>query len=218
MRRNSQGRNNRIHRSIHAAIGVLLMSAALHTSGAFAAGDAEQGKARSATCAACHGADGNSINPEWPSLAGQHQQYLVNSLQGFKSGERKNVLMSGQAAALDDQAIEDLAAYYATQTSSKRTADPALVDQGERLYRGGDIEKGISACIACHGPSGRGNPGAGYPVLASQHGTYTVNQLRAYRAGERQTDSQENQVMRNIAAKMTDKDIEAVASYIQGIQ
>ena len=218
MRRNFQSRNNRIHRSINAAIGLLLVGVALQSSGAFAAGDVEQGKARSATCAACHGADGNSINPEWPSLAGQHPRYLINSLHGFKTGERQNVLMSGQAAALDDQAIEDLAAYYATQAPSKRTADPALVKQGERLYRGGDINKGISACMACHGPSGRGNPGAGYPVLASQHATYTANQLQAYKDDKRQTDSQENQVMRNIAAKMSNKEIEAVASYIQGLQ
>lgn len=196
----------------------LLLALVIPVGNGFAAGDAEQGQAKSATCAACHGADGNSINPEWPSLAGQHPKYLSDTLHDFKSGQRSNVLMSGQAAALDDQAIEDLAAFYTIQKPSKRTADPALVEQGERLYRGGDLEKNISACIACHGPGGRGNPGIGYPVLAGQHATYTANQLMAYRAGNRQSDADQNQVMRNIAAQMSDEDIKAVASYIQGLQ
>jgi len=211
-----QNRNNHFDHGL--PMGLLLVTAVLFASDAFAAGNAEQGQAKSATCAACHGADGNSINPEWPSLAGQHPEYLSNALHDFKSGQRSNVLMSGQATALDDQAIEDLAAYFATQKPSRRTADPALVEQGERLYRGGNLDKGISACMACHGPTGRGNPGAGYPVLAGQHATYTSNQLTAYRAGERQTDAEQNQVMRNIAALMSDKEINAVASYIQGLQ
>ncbi len=200
------------------SLALLLITVVLPAGSVFAAGDAEQGKIKSSTCAACHGADGNSINPEWPSLAGQHPKYLISTLGKFKSGERKNVLMSAQAVALDDQTIEDLAAYFASQQPSKRTADPALVEQGERLYRGGDLDRGISACMACHGPTGRGNPGAGYPVLAGQHAAYSANQLRAYRAGERQTDAQQFQVMRNIAALLSDKDILAVTSYIQGLQ
>jgi len=199
-------------------LGLLLAATVLPVSESFATGSVEQGQAQSATCAACHGADGNSINPEWPSLAGQHPSYLSNALQDFKNGQRSNVLMSGQASALDDQTIEDLAAFFATQKPSKRTADPALVEQGERLYRGGNLDKGVSACMACHGPGGGGNPGAGYPVLAGQHATYTANQLMAYRAGERQTDAEQGQVMRNIAALMSDKEIQAVASYIQGLQ
>lgn len=218
MRRTIENRNKHFDRGLLTASGLLLIATAFFTAEVLAAGDAEQGKTKSATCTACHGADGNSMNPEWPSLAGQHPKYITHTLQAFKSGQRSNVLMSGQAAALDDQAIEDLAAYYATQIPSKRTADPALVSQGERLYLGGDLERGISACTACHGPTGRGNPGAGYPALAGQHATYTANQLIAYRAGERQSDADQNQVMRNIAALMSDKDIRAVASYVQGLQ
>ena len=180
------------------------------------AGSAEAGKAKSVTCAACHGADGNSSNPEWPSLAGQHEKYIVDSLKTFKSGARQNVLMNSQAMILDEQAMEDLAAYYAQQTITKRTADPELVDQGERLYRSGNKEKGVSACIACHGPAGRGNPLSAYPALAGQHAKYTATQLLAYRSNARETDA--NQMMRSIAEQLTEDEIEAVASYIQGLQ
>jgi len=190
----------------------------LATGHALAGGDAERGKQKSITCAACHGADGNSINPEWPSLAGQHESYLVSSMQSFRDGTRENVLMSPQAMMLSEQDIEDLAAFYAAQTADRRTADPATVGQGERLYRGGDREKGISACIACHGPNGRGNPGAGYPSLAGQHATYTTNQLLAYRSNARQSDTTMNQIMRNISTLMDDDEIKAVSSYIQGLQ
>lgn len=179
-------------------------------------GSAERGASKAVTCAACHGPDGNSVNPEWPSLAGQHTSYIVNTLQAFKKGERENVLMSSQVIALSDQDIEDLAAFYAEQVPARRTADPELVELGERLYRGGDQDRGLSACIACHGPAGRGNLPAAYPSLAGQHAVYTSNQLDAYRSGARESDP--NQMMRNVAGLLTDKDIAAVASYIQGLR
>ena len=184
---------------------------------AAAEGSAERGQQRAATCAACHGADGNSLNPEWPSLAGQHPKYIVRSLNSYRpGGGRNNVLMLGQVSALNDQDMQDLAAYYATKGIQTRTADPALVDAGERLYRGGSRERGISACIACHGPTGRGNPAAIYPSLSGQHAVYTANQLRLYKSGERQNEG--SQQMRNIAAAMTEEDILAVSSYIQGLR
>jgi cytochrome c553 len=183
-----------------------------------AAGSAEAGKSRSVTCAACHGPDGNSQNPEWPNLAGQNERYLIKSLQAFKDGSRSNVLMTGQVIALTDEDISDLAAYYAAQTAVSLTADPALVETGERLYRGGNMDRSVSACIACHGPTGRGNPAAGYPKLAGQHATYTASQLLAYASQERKSDVTENQMMRNIAALLTEDEIKAVASYIQGLQ
>ena len=183
---------------------------------AMANGDIQRGKEQSVTCAACHGQDGNSINPEWPNLAGQHEKYLLLALNSFKETSRQNVLMTSQVTQLDEQTMEDLAAYYASQSANRRTADPTLVSQGERLYRGGNLDRSISACIACHGPSGRGNLGAGYPALTGQHSAYTANQLMAYRSDTRQTDA--NRIMRDIAGLMTDDEILAVASYIQGLQ
>ncbi len=193
------------------------LAAALGTAGpAQAQGSAEAGQAKSAVCAACHGPDGNSANPEWPSLAGQHPDYLVTQLQAFKAGDRQNVLMSPMAMPLSDEDMQDLAAYYAAQTIQPKEADPDLVERGRSLYRGGDPGKGIPACIACHGPTGQGNPLAGYPVVAAQHATYTASALKAYRAGERRSDG--NQMMRNVANNMSDEDIRAVASYLQGLR
>jgi len=194
-----------------AACLVVLMVPAAH-----AAGSAESGRAKSMTCAACHGPDGNSLNPQWPNLAGQHATYIVRMLKAFKSGERENVLMSGQAMTLSEQDMEDLAAYFESQVPSPRTADPDLVTQGERLFRGGNKDTGVSACAACHGPNGKGNGPAGFPVLAGQHAVYVAAQLHAYKKGQRKTDNA--QMMRNIAARLTDDEIEAVASYIQGLR
>ena len=183
-----------------------------------AAGNAEAGQARSATCAACHGVDGNSVNPQWPSIAGQDSGYIARQLKAFKSGERENPLMSPQAMGLSDQDVEDLAAFFSSQSIVGGTADAELAPAGERLYRGGNLEANIAACAACHGPSGSGNPPASYPALAGQHAEYTVAQLRAYREGSRTTDAQMNQMMRNVAARMTDNEMRAVAAYIQGLR
>jgi cytochrome c553 len=194
----------------------LLCFAVLASGGVAAEGSAERGASKAVTCAACHGQDGNSLNPEWPSLAGQHENYLVDTLQAFKNGTRNNVLMVGQVIPLSDQDMEDIAAYYAGLTPTRRTANPDLVKQGERLYRGGNLERGVSACIACHGPTGRGNLPAGYPSIAGQHATYTAAQLKAYASKERKSDPQ--QIMRNIAVLLKDDEIAAVASYIQGLR
>lgn len=184
---------------------------------ATAAGSAEAGQAKSVTCSACHGMDGNSLNPEWPSLAGQHESYIVKSLQSFKSGARQNVLMSSMALPLTDEDMVDLAAYFSAQKPRGGVADPALVSTGERLYRGGNKETGVPACLACHGPTGQGNPAAGWPAIAGQHATYSAAQLTAYRAKQRATDG-DTQMMRNVSATLTDDEIKAVASYIQGLR
>lgn len=184
---------------------------------ALAAGSAEAGQAKSVTCSACHGMDGNSLNPEWPSLAGQHESYIVKSLQSFKTGTRQNVLMSSMAQPLTDEDMVDLAAYYAAQKRAGGVADPGLVSAGERLYRGGNKDTGVPACLACHGPTGLGNPAAGWPAIAGQHAAYSAAQLVAYRGKQRATDG-DTQMMRNVSAMLTDDEIKAVTSYIQGLR
>lgn len=191
-------------------------------------GDAEAGKQKAAACAACHGADGNSVNPEWPKLAGQHAGYMVAQLKHFAKPQadspRFNALMYGQSTGLSEQDRKDLAAYYEQQTITQGQADPQLVARGEKIYRGGIAEKNVAACIACHGPSGEGNAAANYPAVASQHATYLVNQLKAYKlgmkdpaaAGARSSDP--NQMMRNTAANLTEEDMQAVAQYMQGLK
>lgn len=199
---------------------VFLVAAAMAVLGtassAYAAGDAAAGQAKAAVCAACHGPDGNSFNPEWPKLAGQHPDYIVKQLKDFKNGVRENVLMSPMAAPLSDEDMEDLAAFFASQTLQLGEADPELVAAGERLYRGGNLATGVAACAACHAPDGSGNPAAKFPSLKGQHATYVVAQLQAFKTGARANDA--GQMMRNIAAKMTDEEMKAVASYIQGLR
>ena len=183
---------------------------------AHADGSAEAGQAKATACTACHGADGNSSNPQWPTLAGQHAQYIVKQLQAFKSGARKDPLMSPMAMGLSDADIPDLAAYFSSQKQNGGEADPGKLAPGQRVYRGGDPKVGVPACAACHGASGDGNPAALYPSIRGQHSTYVEKQLKDYRAGTRQTDA--NQVMRNIASSMSDEQIAAVASYVQGLR
>jgi len=181
-------------------------------------GVAENGKDQSITCGACHGADGNSVNPMWPSIAGQHAPYIYKQLQAFKDGSRKDVLMTGQAMLLSDQQARDLAVYFEQQTTAaKAVADPATVDRGERIYRGGDSENNISACMSCHGPTGRGNPAAAYPSIRGQYAAYAAKQLRDYASGARESDGS-TRIMRDIARRLSEEDILAVSSYIQGLK
>jgi len=180
-------------------------------------GDVDAGQTKATTCGACHGADGNSVNPVWPSLAGQHATYIVDQLQAFRDGTRNDPLMSAQAMSLSDEDMRDLAVYYAAQRSAARAvADASTLNKGRALYVGGDSEAGVSACIACHGPVGRGNPAALYPSLRGQYAAYTAKQLRDYKSGTRATDGT-TRMMRNIAESLSEEDIDAVASYIQGL-
>jgi len=181
-------------------------------------GSADAGKAKAITCGACHGPDGNSVNPVWPSIAGQHSTYIVEQLQAFKNGTRTEPLMLGQAMMLTDEDMRDLAVYFSEMTTATKViADPSTLDYGERLYRGGSRENATPACIACHGPNGRGNPAASYPSLKGQYAAYIAAQLRAYASGARRSDGA-TRVMRDIAAKLSEEDIVAVSSYVQGLQ
>ena len=182
----------------------------------YAEGDVAAGKEKSQVCAACHGVDGNSPNPVWPKLAGQHAEYIVKQLNDYKSGARENAQMSPMAVNLNDQDMQDLAVYYSSQKIKHGKADPAALELGEKIYRAGSIEAGVPACTACHGPNGRGNPAAQYPALGGQHAAYTQVQLNAFRDSTRTNDS--HSVMRTIVGRMTDEEIKAVSEYIQGLR
>jgi cytochrome c553 len=181
-----------------------------------AAGNADEGKAKSLVCAGCHGADGNSgINPVWPKLAGQHPQYIEKQLKDFKNGDRTNDLMRPMAMGLTDQDMANLAAYYSSQTKQIGAAAADQVNAGEKIFRAGNSETGVAACMACHGPAGSGNPQAMFPALNGQNAAYVEKALNDFRAGARSNDI--NKMMRDVAARMSDKEIKAVAQYIQGL-
>lgn len=179
--------------------------------------DVAKGQAAAVTCAACHGGDGNSAIAINPSLAGQHAQYITKQLMNYKSGERKNEIMQGMVASLaTDDDMKNVAAYFAAQKPRPGIArDQALVDAGQKIYRGGDIAAGVPACAGCHSPSGAGIP-AQYPRLAGQMKEYTFAQLRAFKAGERANDNAA--MMRTIASRLSDKQMEALAEYFSGLQ
>jgi cytochrome c553 len=179
------------------------------------AGDIEAGKQKSIVCSACHGQDGNSLNPLWPSLAGQHKQYTSNTLKAYLNGTRVNLVMQTQLMRLTEQDFDDIASYYNAQIMQKKDYDYELAKKGESLYRGGNSATGVAACIACHGPTGRGNPGAGYPSIAGQHAQYTEDALKQYKNSERKAVL--NDMMQSLAARLTAEEIEAVSEYIQAL-
>lgn len=192
------------------------------TASVYAEGDPEAGKAKSAVCAACHGMDGNSVITLNPKIAGQHSVYLEKQLKEFKLASktggqegRNNAVMNGMAAPLSDQDIADLAAYFSSQEGTPGATPEDMVAPGQALYRGGDAERGITACTACHGPAGNGVELAGFPDISGQHVDYTIAQLKAFRSGQRANDM--NGMMRDIAAKLTDQDIEILANYLAGL-
>ena len=177
-----------------------------------AAGDVAAGKTKSAACMACHMADGNSMVPNFPKIAGQHASYMVKQLTEFKAGTRKDPIMLGQTAALEAQDMADLGAYFASQTTTIGTADAAKAAVGKKIYLGGNKESGLAACMACHGPGGNGNAGAKFPSIKGQHAAYAVKQLKDFRSGVRS-----NEMMNDIAAKMSDAEIDSVAEFVQGL-
>ncbi len=185
-------------------------------------GNAEAGKAKSATCAACHGMDGNSPTDMYPKIAGQHAGYIFKQLKEFKLGAetggkqgRNNAVMAGMVAALSEQDMKDLAAYFASQTMKPGSTPEDVVAKGEKLFRSGDKERGIAACIACHGPRGVGHSLAGFPKISFQHAAYIKTQLESFRAGTRSNDM--NGMMRDVAKKLTDEDIEVLSKYVGGL-
>lgn len=198
------------------------MSGSLHASTAAsggmteAVGDPKAGEAKASTiCMACHGPQGNSLVPLWPKLAGQHPEYIKKQLMDFKAGHRANEQMTPMAMPLTDQEVLDLAAYYAQQPRPTGVADPTLAKLGESIYRWGNPETGVPACSGCHGPAGQGQSLAKFPQISGQHADYTKQTLTHFRDALRANDP--NGMMRGVAARMTDKEIAAVAQYIQGL-
>ena len=186
------------------------------------AGDAAAGKAKSAVCAACHGADGNSATPMWPKLAGQNEAYLLKQLKEFKKGMetqgaqgRFEPSMAPMAAPLSDTDMADLAAYFASQEVHYAGVKKEFLDAGQKLYRGGDTSRGVPACTACHGPNGKGMGSAMFPAIGGQQVDYTINQLKAFRTGQRKNDP--NGMMRGAAKNLTDEQITALANYLVGL-
>ena len=180
-------------------------------------GDATAGQAKAAACGACHGMDGNSTDPQYPKLAGQHEMYVAHQLHNFKDGDRQNAFMLGMATPLSDQDTRDIGAYFASKQSLPGVADQALVEHGQTLYRQGDPQRGIPACMACHGIDGRGNPGAMYPQLTSQHAQYVEAKLKEFHDGTTWGHEAHAQIMPTIAKNLDPQDIAALASYIEGL-
>jgi len=193
-------------------IGLLL---AIAFAGNVSAGDAAKGKEKSAQCAACHGVDGNSPLAVNPKLAGQSAKYIVKQLKEFKSGERDNAIMAPMASMLSDEDMANIAAFYESQKIQHAAVPDQYIELGQRLYRAGDSDRDIPACMACHGAQGNGMSAAGFPSLGGQHPEYTKAQLMAFRSGERKNDA--NNVMRDIVAKMSDEQIEALSYYLVGL-
>ena len=182
------------------------------------AGDAAAGQGKSAVCAACHGQDGNGVNPIWPKLAGQHEAYLARHISLIQSGDRQVPEMMGIVANLTAQDIQDLSAFYADKSLKPGVADESLMERGARIYRAGNAEEEVPACMSCHGPSGQGNPFAGYPVVSGQFAQYTQSTLTRYRDGLVFGEGDDaNQVMAGVAAGLSDEDIRAVSSYLEGL-
>jgi len=204
-------------------IAVLISTTALIAAPvALAGGDAAKGKttAMEKACTGCHGMDGNSPAPTWPRIAGQGEKYMTKQLHAFRDNDMKksgrvDPVMAGIAATLNDEQINDLAAYYATQTSISGESDAEHVKLGLQIYRGGDKTRGIPSCMGCHGPTGAGNPASGYPQLAGQWAVYTEKQLLAFKSENRTND--QNKMMQDITSKMTRAEIKAVSSVIQGL-
>jgi len=194
-----------------------LLAAALtfSISPAMAEGDAAAGKTKAATCIGCHGVDGKATLPNTPNLAGQHPSYIAKQLHEFKSGERTNPTMNGMSAALSDEDIEDLSAFFASLPPVTGVADEENLELGRNIFRGGVTAAGIPSCSGCHGAAGNGNPAAVWPALAGQNADYTALQLELFRSKDRANDP--NAMMRSIAERLTDNEIKAVANYIQGL-
>jgi len=200
------------------AAAVIFASSTMLMANAAIAGDAAAGKAKSAACGGCHGFDGNSPIPTYPKLAGQNEAYITKQVKDFKANTtRQNPIMFGMVAALTDQDAADIGAYFQSQSLKEAaTFDESKVATGRDIYKGGDMQKGIPACQACHGPKGSGTAGIGYPQIGGQYTEYTLAQLKAFKDGSRTND--DKKLMRSIVEKMSEKEMVAVSNYIASLK
>jgi len=197
-----------------AAFATILMFCA----GATAAGDPQAGQSKAGVCAACHGMDGNSQITQWPKIAAQHEDYLARQTRMVRDQQRVVAQMYPIVMNLSDEDIADISAWYASQTLQPGSTDENLVEAGRQLYHGGNPDNGVPSCMACHGPAGNGIPGAGYPLVRGQHAEYSADRLRRYRSGEVNGDGDPySRIMAGVAAGLTDAEIEAVSSYMEGL-
>jgi len=203
--------------ALAALLGAGVSSAEEAAAPAFKPGDANAGQAKAATCGACHGADGNPASAQYPKLAGQHENYIARQIELIKTNQRQNPVMMGFVASMTAQDMHDIGAYFAVKSSLPGVADAKLVAHGEALYRGGDKATNTPACMACHGPDGRGNPGAGYPQLAGQFADYTAAKLKDFRDGKKWSDDDKGSIMPAVVHGLNDADIAALASYLEGL-
>lgn len=196
----------------------MLFFAALSMVPAAMAGNAEAGKTKAAACGGCHGMDGNSMIPAYPKLAGQNEAYIVKQIKDFKANTtRQNAIMLGMVAALSDEDAADIGAYFQSQKlAAAATFDEQKAAAGREIYKGGNLQTGVPACQACHGPNGSGTAGIGYPQIGGQYADYTLAQLKAFKDGTRTND--DKMLMRSIVEKMSDEDMAAVANYIASLK
>ncbi len=180
-------------------------------------GDPAAGQGKAGVCAACHGLDGNPAQSQYPKLAGQQEDYIVRQIHMFKAHARDSAIMMGFAMPLSDQDAHDIGAYFASKKSLPGVADSGLVQRGQLLYRGGDKTLGVPACMACHGPDGRGNPGAGYPQLGGQFSDYVTAKLKDFRDQKSWGDDDRAKIMPIVAKNLSDADIASLASYVEGL-
>ena len=197
---------------------LLSMGAAVNAS----SGDADAGQVKAATCVGCHGVDGNSALPAFPKLAGLGHKYLLKQMQDIRDGRRPVALMAGQVDNMTDEDLSDIAAFYDAQERSGGMSDPDKVALGRKVYLAGIADRQVPACSGCHSPTGNGNSLAGYPSLGGQHAEYISSQLKMFRKGYEdpagRTNGGDAKIMRTTAFRMSDMEIEAVASYIAGLQ
>ncbi|MGF1872350.1 c-type cytochrome [Photobacterium indicum] len=199
-----------------------LILALLASCSVWAQGDAEAGKAKAATCAACHGADGNSIMAQYPKIAGQHPGYIEKQLKEFKlamttggTQGRNDPVMGGMVMALSEEDMSDLAAYFSSLPISENVTPESSIEVGKQLYNVGDAERGIASCTACHGPRGNGTSLSGFPKISGQNAEYIKLQLEKFRSAQRNNDM--NSMMRSVAAQLSDDEITSLSQYVGGL-